>query len=99
MHRSGYSVDLCTVGQNVLAVGEDEGCAGNMPRQPFVPDGFRDRPFSQSEALKNGLTVHMLNGPTWKRVLPRVWVHRDHQMSDADRILAASLAMPARAQL
>jgi hypothetical protein len=99
MHRSGYSVDLCTVGQNVLAVGEDEGSAGNMPRQPFVPDGFRDRPFSQSEALKNGLTVHMLNGPTWKRVLPRVWVHRDHQMSDADRILAASLAMPARAQL
>jgi hypothetical protein len=41
----------------------------------------------------------MLNGPSWKRLLPRVWVHQDHEMSDLDRIHAASLAMPARAQL
>lgn len=70
-----------------------------MPPHPFVPDELRHRPFHQSEARSLGLTPHMLNGPTWRRVLPCVWVHRDHELSDADRIAAARLAMPARAQL
>lgn len=70
-----------------------------MPRHPFVPEELRHRPFTQAQALAAGVTAHMLSGPTWMRVHPRVWVHRDHEMSDADWIVAASLAMPARAQL
>jgi hypothetical protein len=70
-----------------------------MPPRPFVPETLMHRPFSQSEGLRLGLTVHMLNGSTWKRILPRVWVHRDHRMSHADWITAATLAMPDRAQL
>lgn len=70
-----------------------------MPPHPFVPDELRNRPFHQAEALKLGVSAHMLNGPTWVRVLPRVWRHRDHVMSDADWIVAARLAMPRRAQL
>lgn len=70
-----------------------------MPPRPFVPDDLMHRPFAQSEGLALGLTVHMLHGPTWTRLLPRVWVHRDHEMTDGDWITAASLAMPARAQL
>ena len=70
-----------------------------MSPHPFVPEDLRHRPFSQSEGLATGLTVHMLGGPTWTRLLPRVWVHRDHPMTAPDRIAAARLAMPARAQL
>jgi hypothetical protein len=70
-----------------------------MPPRPHVPEELRHRPFSKSEALALGLTVYMLSGPTWVRLFPRVWVHRDHVMTDADWILAATLAMPSRAQL
>lgn len=41
----------------------------------------------------------MLRGHQWKRLHPRVWVHRGHEMTHLDRIWAASLAMPERAQL
>ncbi|KRC66068.1 hypothetical protein ASE12_15675 [Aeromicrobium sp. Root236] len=70
-----------------------------MPRRPFVPDDLRHRPFLQSEGLALGLSVHKLNGAAWTRIFPRVWVHRDHEMSRGDWITAATLAMPTRAQL
>jgi hypothetical protein len=70
-----------------------------MPPHPFVPEELRHRPFSQSEALALGLTASMLSGPLWVRLFPRVWVHRDHVMSSADWIVAATLSMPSRAQL
>jgi hypothetical protein len=74
-------------------------CADSMPSRPFVPPDLRHRPFSQGEALAAGLTKHMLNGRAWTRVLPRVWVHRDHVMTPSDWLAAAALAMPQRAQL
>lgn len=70
-----------------------------MARHPFIPEALSQGPFRQSEGLALGLTVHMLNGPTWRRLLPRVWVRAEHAMSDLDWITAASLAMPDRAQL
>jgi hypothetical protein len=70
-----------------------------MPPHPFIPAELRHRPFSQSEALAAGLTKHMLSGRAWTRVLPRVWVHRDHVMTPDDWLAAAALAMPDRAQL
>lgn len=73
--------------------------AGLMPPHAFVPDDLRSRPFSQAEGLAHGLTVHMLNGLSWTRLFPRVWVHRGHVMTGDDWIAAAGLAMPARAQL
>jgi hypothetical protein len=82
-------------------VERDEICrsAGEMPPRPFIPEDLRHRPFSQAEGLAHGLTVHKLNGPTWTRLFPRVWVHRDHEMSENEWIMAAALAMPERAQL
>ena len=41
----------------------------------------------------------MLNGSSYRRLFPAVWVLRAHVMTDADWILAASLAMPARARM
>jgi hypothetical protein len=41
----------------------------------------------------------MLNGQSWRRLFPRVWVHVDHVMSNLDWIVAAALAMPERAQM
>lgn len=70
-----------------------------MPPRPFLPDELLHRPFSQREGLALGLTVHKLNGSTWRRVFPTVWAHRDHEMTGNDWIAAATLAMPARAQL
>ncbi len=40
-----------------------------------------------------------LRGKRFRRLFPRVWVHVDHVMTDLDWIVAASLAMPTRAQL
>lgn len=70
-----------------------------MPPQPFVPDALRHRPFSHGEATAAGLTKHMLSGRAWTRILPRVWVHRDHVMTSSDWRLAASLAVPDGVQL
>lgn len=70
-----------------------------MPPRPFVPEQLRHRPFSQAEGISLGLTPHMLSGPSWVRVFPRVWAHRDHQMTSRDWITAAGLTMPERAQL
>ncbi len=41
----------------------------------------------------------MLGGAQWKRLHPRVWVHRDHEMTHVDTIAAAALSMPGRAHL
>lgn len=73
--------------------------AGNMPPSTSVPDPLRHRPFHRDEAVALGLSSRMLNGSAWTRLHPRVWVHRDHQMTHRDTIAAADLAMPRRAQL
>jgi hypothetical protein len=41
----------------------------------------------------------MLNGMSYKRLFPCVWVLRDHAMTDLDWIAAADMAMPDRAQM
>jgi hypothetical protein len=46
-----------------------------------------------------GLPLKVLRGKRFLRLFPRVWVHVDHVMSQLDWIVAAGLAMPARAQL
>lgn len=70
-----------------------------MGRLPYIPIELMHRPFCQAEARGLGITPDMLTGRAWKRLHPRVWVHRDHQMTHHDEIVAAALAMPHRAQL
>jgi len=41
----------------------------------------------------------MLRGQRFVRILPRVYRHRDHEMSDDDWVEAARLALPERARL
>lgn len=45
------------------------------------------------------MPLKVLRGKRFRRLFPRVWVHVDHVMTDLDWIVAASLAMPDRAQL
>ncbi|WP_396047288.1 hypothetical protein [Aeromicrobium sp. UC242_57] len=70
-----------------------------MPPVPVVPDGLRHRPFHVHEARALGVTERQLRGKSWVSPFPRVWVHVDHVMSDADWMDAARLTMPGRAQL
>lgn len=64
-----------------------------------IPDALLHGPFSRAEAFVAGITKKMLEGDRFRPVYRGVWRHRDHEMTDADWIRAARLAMPARAKL
>ena len=64
-----------------------------------MPEELRDRPFSRAEAIAAGVTSRMLEGRRFVRVYDGVWRLRDHVMTDHDWVIAARLAMPARAHL
>jgi hypothetical protein len=56
-------------------------------------------PFTRAMAREAGLTDRQLQGRSFARVLPRVWHHVDHVMSDEDWRAAAALALPPTAHL
>jgi hypothetical protein len=56
-------------------------------------------PFTRAMAREAGLTDRQLQSKRFVRVLPRVWRHVDHTMTDDDWRVAAALALPARAHL
>ena len=64
-----------------------------------IPESLLHRPFTRTQALELGATKKMLAGARFVRVHPRVWRHRDHQLSWADQIRAAQLALPPTARL
>ncbi|MDO9454792.1 hypothetical protein [Nocardioides sp.] len=64
-----------------------------------IPEDLCQRPFSRAEALDAGVTSRMLEGQRFVRVHDGVWRVRDHEMTDEDWLLAAQLALPARAHL
>jgi hypothetical protein len=64
-----------------------------------IPDDLLTGPFTRRQALELGATKKMLAGSRFVRVHPRVWRHRDHEMTWGDEILAAQLALPAHARL
>jgi len=70
-----------------------------MAPAPRIPDQLRNGPFRASLAAELGVSERMLRGVQWKRLHPRVWVHRDHQVTHLDSIAAAAMAMPDRARL
>ena len=70
-----------------------------MPPVPRVPDALRHGPFDHRDAERHGVSERMLRGRQWKRLHPRVWVHRDHEMTRLDTIAAAALTLPRRAHV
>lgn len=70
-----------------------------MPAPMPVPLQLRGRPFTAEEARAAGLSEKVLRGARFRRLFPRVWVCADHPMTRLDWIVAASLSVPARAQL
>lgn len=70
-----------------------------MPAPHDIPPSLLHRPFERREAAALGLPLKVLRGKRFRRIFPRVWVHIDHVMTQLDWIVAASLAMPERAQL
>jgi hypothetical protein len=64
-----------------------------------IPTELLHEPFSRERALALGVTSRMLEGSRFVRVHPRVWRHRDHEMTRDDLVTAARLALPSHAQL
>lgn len=59
-----------------------------------IPTKLRKGPFTRRQARAAGVSARMLSGQRFVRIHPRVWRCADHEMSDADRVQAARLAMP-----
>lgn len=70
-----------------------------MVRMKKVPHELLEGPFTRAEAIELGVTSRMLQGGRFVRLFPRVWRHVDHDMTEADHIRAASLALPTGAAL
>lgn len=64
-----------------------------------VPEELLSRPFTRAEAIDLGVTSRMLQAGRFVRLFPRVWRHADHQMTDADQVVAAQMALPVGAAL
>ncbi|RYJ04786.1 MAG: hypothetical protein EON52_14975, partial [Actinomycetales bacterium] len=60
---------------------------------------FCSAPFHRDEIVSAGYSEKVLRGRRFRRVFPRVWVHVDHPMSEADWIQAGRLALPPDARL
>jgi hypothetical protein len=56
-------------------------------------------PFTRSQALAAGFSSRMLQGEGFVRLFPRVWRRAGHEMTGADWVRAARLALPAQAHL
>jgi hypothetical protein len=63
-----------------------------------VPERFRTGPFARREALMAGVTARVLEGVQFVRLHDAVYCHRDHELTLADRIVAARMALPDEAR-
>jgi hypothetical protein len=62
-----------------------------VPVPPSVPDVLRGRVFRASVVIARGLlTRNQLRGPTWRRVWPDLYVHRDVEVTHALRARTAT---------
>lgn len=64
-----------------------------------IPEDLCHRPFRRNEAARVGISGRILRGQRFVRILPTVYRHRDHEMSDDDWVAAARLALPESAHL
>ena len=73
--------------------GSDDGLrhGAPVPVPPTVPDVLRGRVFRASAVIERGLlTRNQLRGPTWRRVWPDLYAHRDVEVTHALRARAAT---------
>ena len=63
-----------------------------------VPDRFRAGPFARSDALEDGISARVIEGVQFVRLHAGVYCHRNHELTRADRLAAARLALPAEAR-
>lgn len=63
-----------------------------------VPEKFLSGPFARSDALEAGITARVLEGVQFVRLHDAVYCHREHELTLADRIAAARLALPDEAR-
>jgi very-short-patch-repair endonuclease len=67
-----------------------------VPRAPHVPAQLRYRPFLGRDAVAAGLlTRRQLVGPSWRRLLPNVYLHRGVLLDHAVWCKGAALLLPA----
>ncbi|UFN43964.1 hypothetical protein [Nocardioides okcheonensis] len=59
-----------------------------------LPDLVLHGPVTRSAALDAGVPARVLEGTRFHRIHQGVYVHRDHEMSWADHVQAAQLALP-----
>lgn len=59
-----------------------------------VPEEFRSGPIHRAAAVAGGISRYVLEGPQFERLHDGVYCHRDHEMTFADRVTAAGLALP-----
>ena len=64
-----------------------------------IPPELLSGPFLRSRAVELGVTSRMLDGQRFVRLFPRVYRLGDHEMTEADWVRAAHLALPGRAHL
>jgi len=64
-----------------------------------VPEALLSGPFTRRQAVALGASKKMLAGTRFVRVHPRVWRHRDYQLTWHDDLRAAQLTLPAAARL
>lgn len=63
-----------------------------------VPKEFRQGPIHRTAALAGGISRDVLEGPQFRRLHEAVYCHRDHDLTWADRVEAAKLALPVSAR-
>lgn len=64
-----------------------------------VPPDLSTGVFTRARAVELGVSSRMLQGARFVRVLPGVWRHRGHVMTEVDWIDAARLVLPTRSHL
>lgn len=65
-----------------------------MPRVPRVPPQLSELPFRGSQAVGDGLlTKSMLRGPTWRRLLPDIYLHTDGYRETDQRMWCRAVAL------
>lgn len=69
-----------------------------MPSPSPIPAALTKGPFTPLEAKKCGISEKVLRGRRFRRLHPCVWVLNTYTMTDADRIGAAELGLPATAR-
>jgi very-short-patch-repair endonuclease len=68
-----------------------------MARKPFLPEELLRGPFTIDEAVNAGLTRHSLEGSTWRRIAPAMYVWSGLAESPMHKIEAARRRLPAGA--